>query len=276
MHRILDELIGMIYPPRCPGCDGLLLPGELVCESCADHFLTVSEPTCRRCGKPLDDERQEYCADCGPGSFAKRHPGAGHPDTGCLGAGHFGMGHPDAGNLGAGSAASPHAYKQGKAVFVYRGGVVRSLYRFKYGGRREYAAFYASEAARLYGGWVRRHGMEAIVPVPLYAAKKRRRGYNQAEAFARALGRELSLPVEAGMVRRVRETTPQKELNDRQRRENLKGAFRFSPGGSRYSRILVVDDIYTTGSTVDAVAKALLSGGVEDVYFICISIGTGF
>ena len=153
---------------------------------------------------------------------------------------------------------------------------VQSMYRFKYANRREYAAYYAREAAALYQDWVFKNQIEVIVPVPMYRWKKRRRGYNQAETFARALGRELGLPVDAGLVRRVRNTVPQKELNGGQRAANLKNAFQLAADIVKYKKILLVDDIYTTGTTIDTVSEVLLKGGAERIYYICVSIGAGF
>lgn len=227
----------LFYPPRCPFCDELLMPWEWLCADCGKKSLAVKEPVCKRCGKPMEGEREEFCADC---------------------------------------RRKKHVYRQGKAVFVYQDLVRQSMYRFKYSNRREYARFYAKEAAGLYGTWVARCGVEVIIPVPMYAKKRRRRGYNQAEVFARALGKELNLPIDSRIVRRIRDTVPQKELNDRQRRKNLKNAFQLCEDVVQYSQILLVDDIYTTGSTVDAVAEVLLSGGARNIFYICISIGTGF
>lgn len=225
------------YPPRCPVCDELTDAEGVLCEACAGRVQTMKEPVCKRCGKPLVDECMEYCTDC-----TKRE----------------------------------HTYRQGKAVFVYQGGIRSSMYRFKYAGRREYAVYYSKEAARLYGGWVRRNQIDVIVPIPMYSWKRRQRGYNQAEVFARALGRELELPVDTRVVRRVRNTVPQKELNDRERARNLKNAFQLVSNIVEYKCILLVDDIYTTGSTMDEVAETLLDGGAERIYYICISIGAGF
>ncbi len=78
------------------------------------------------------------------------------------------------------------------------------------------------------------------------------------------------------MVRRIRDTTPQKNLNERERKDNLKNAFQFTDNIVKYKRVLLVDDIYTTGSTIDAVAEVLISGGIKEICFICISIGVGF
>lgn len=237
LRMICREGVGFFFPPRCPVCDDLMEPGQEVCICCRRKVQTVAEPVCKRCGKQLEDERREYCADC---------------------------------------TRKVHTYRQGKAVFVYRGDIRQSMYRFKYSNRREYAAFYAKEAAKRYRTWIEKNRIEVIVPIPMYPGKKRRRGYNQAEVFARALGRELDLPVEQGLVRRVKNTVPQKELDDRERKRNLKNAFQLVPDIVKYSQILLVDDIYTTGSTVDAVAEVLLAGGAQGIYYICISIGTGF
>ena len=82
--------------------------------------------------------------------------------------------------------------------------------------------------------------------------------------------------MESGLLKRIRNTVPQKELSDAQRQKNLKNAFQLVPDVVKYSHILLVDDIYTTGSTMDEAAKALLSGGAERVCYVCISIGAGF
>ena len=129
-----------------------------------------------------------------------------------------------------------HYFSQGKAVFVYQGEIRQSMYRLKEKGR----------------------------------------GYNQAAVFARTLGEKMNLPVEKRMVKRIRNTTPQKELNDVERKINLKKAFQLVPNIVKYRKILIVDDIYTTGSTIDAVAEVLLQAGVDEIYFLCISIGEGF
>lgn len=237
LQDVMHTVIALFYPPRCPGCDEVIVPDEELCGICKESIHTVQEPVCKRCGKPMQDERGEYCTDC---------------------------------------MKKKHCYQQGKAVFVYRGVIRQSMYRFKYSNKREYAAYYAKVAARLHGDWVKRNGIEVLVPIPMYIGKQRRRGYNQAEVFARALGRELGIPVDTELVKRVRNTIPQKELSDKERRHNLKNAFQLTPNIVEYSQIMLIDDIYTTGSTMDAVAEVLLSGGAKNVYYICISIGVGF
>ena len=234
--KIKEGLSNIVFPPRCPVCDEVIY-GKDTCEDCRKKVICIGEPSCKKCGKPLEDQRREYCTDC---------------------------------------MRKKHYFSQGKAVFVYQGEIRQSMYRFKYSNKREYADFYAKEAVRIYGDWIRGKQIEAIVPVPMYRLKEKGRGYNQAAVFARTLGEKMNLPVEKRMVKRIRNTTPQKELNDVERKINLKKAFQLVPNIVKYRKILIVDDIYTTGSTIDAVAEVLLQAGVDEIYFLCISIGEGF
>ena len=115
--------------------------------------------------------------------------------------------------------------------------------------------------------------VDRVVPVPLHWRKRLRRGYNQAEVFAEKLAEEMGLPMNARLIRRVKKTKRQKELGPAERRKNLEGAFAFAkPGQMKYCRILLVDDIYTTGSTVDAIASLLKVNGAEQVDFVCAAI----
>lgn len=231
------NLLSIFYPPRCPVCDGIPDYGKDICPECELRLTEVFEPVCKKCGKPLEDERAEYCYDC---------------------------------------SRTCHVYDAGKAVFVYRAQMKESLYRFKYHNRQEYARYYAMRTAKKYGAWIRQMGVEAIVPIPLHAKRYRERGYNQAELYARRLGRALDLPVETKLLVRVKNTVPQKELNDISRKNNLKKAFKYSGNIVQFKKILLVDDIYTTGSTINAAAEVLKNGGIQKIFFVCISIGRGW
>ena len=101
------------------------------------------------------------------------------------------------------------------------------------------------------------------------------RGYNQAQVLAEALGKHLNIPVETDLVRRIRNTKALKALNSKERLNNLKNAFILSQNGVKLKTIIIVDDIYTTGSTIDAMSEVLLAAGVRDVYFIALAIGEG-
>ena len=90
------------------------------------------------------------------------------------------------------------------------------------------------------------------------------------------MGERLGIPVEEKLLIRIKKTSPQKELNDSARRENLKNAFQLCGNDVKLKRVVLIDDIYTTGSTLDAAAAALLAAGVDKVYFLSICIGRGF
>lgn len=189
-----------------------------------------------KCGKPVKSEEQEYCYDCG------RHE---------------------------------YAYEQGKSLWIHNRAVQRAIYQFKFHNKRYYAKIFAQEMAQQYGGWIRKKGIEEIIPVPLHPARRRKRGFNQAELLAEELGRILQIPVNNEVVFRIKNTKPQKNLNDRERQKNLQRAFGVSPGWKAGKHVLLIDDIYTTGSTIHRIAKLLKKAGVQNVYFLTISIGQG-
>ena len=190
-----------------------------------------------KCGKPIRYSEQEYCHDC---------------------------------------AHTQHIYDRGAALWLHKDPVNASIYRFKYHNQRFYAGFYAAEIVKNYRTLLRRWAPDVIVPVPLHSRRRRKRGYNQAELLAQELGRLLGIPVSHKMLRRVRDTEPQKVLDNRKRQKNLEKAFAAARLHTKPRCVLVVDDIYTTGNTIDAAAKVLKEAGVQKVYFLTISIGQGY
>lgn len=116
---------------------------------------------------------------------------------------------------------------------------------------------------------------DALVPVPLHPAREKKRGYNQAALLAAELGKQLDIPVLTGFVERTRNTRPQKELEGTKRQNNLKKAFKIVQNDVKLNTIVIIDDIYTTGSTIDAVAQACREAGVKHVYFAALAIGRG-
>ncbi len=233
--KILHQLLVLLYPDRCPVCDRVL-QDRLICPQCAAKLTYVRQPLCCCCGKPVAGAEQEYCPDC---------------------------------------AKKAHEFRQGRAVFVYRGPVRGMLYRYKYSNRRDYTEFFAREAARCCGPWVRRLGIDLAVPIPLSKKRLRRRGYNQADLFAKRFCELCGLTYDDKLLVRVRNTAPQKQLSAQERKNNLKNAFKMSKNVVNLKRILLIDDIYTTGSTIDAAALTFRQAGAEDVFYLCISIGQG-
>lgn len=160
--------------------------------------------------------------------------------------------------------ASPPAYDALRSAFVYEG-VARTLVRaLKYRG----STVLAEPMALLLAQAVRRHGLEAdvTIPVPLSGLRKRTRGYNQAEVLARALSRKLELPMWPRALARRRHTSPQAQAPDAEaRRRNVAGAFACREPGVAGTRVLLVDDVTTTGATLAACAGALKQAGVTSV-----------
>jgi ComF family protein len=186
------------------------------------------------CGKPLSDSRQEYCDDC---------------------------------------RRKKHVFLQGRSLFSYQGEIRKSLYRLKYSNRREYALCYGQEMARNLGPWILQKKITRIVPIPLHPSRKRQRGYNQAALLAKSLGEALEIPVDETLLCRVKRTKPQKNLSGQERKANLKHAFQVKKEILPGECILLVDDIFTTGSTVDAAAQCLINHFGCRVYVITVAIG---
>lgn len=209
---------------------------EKVCHECVSKIEYIKEPRCKRCGKPVRYADQEFCEDCKRKKFH---------------------------------------YEQGKNVWLHKGPVRWSIYQFKYHNRRIFGEFYAEEMYRLYGQKLKEWKIDVIIPIPLHKKRRRRRGYNQAEIIARNLGKLAQIPVESQALARIRNTTAQKELSDKERKANLQHAFQVTKYWKKVRRVLLIDDIYTTGSTIDEVAKVLRENGAEKIWFFTVSIGQG-
>lgn len=190
-----------------------------------------------RCGKTLREEEKEYCHDC---------------------------------------TTKEHDFDAGSAIWVHRPPVNHSIYQFKYHNQRAFAPIYAQELTKQYAREIRNWNPDVLIPIPLHKKRRKKRGYNQAELFAREVGELLGIPVETELVVRTKNTRPQKTQGHSGRKENLRHAFALKYRFRKGTRIVLVDDIYTTGNTMDAVAYLLKRAGAEKVYFLTISIGQGY
>lgn len=233
LYGVWKLVLDIIFPMRCPVCDGIVPFGCLICSECRTGFEFVKPPRCLQCGKHLERMEAEYCTDC---------------------------------------RSKKHLYTQGRALYDYRS-VATSLYRFKYAGRQEYGIYYAREMADYLREAIKRWDAEVLVPVPIHYMRKHNRGYNQAEVLAKELGKLLEMPVDARLIKRVKKTVPQKLLDDKERQNNLKKAFKIGRNDVKWKSVIIVDDIYTTGSTIDACASVLLEIGIQKIYFVALAIG---
>ena len=156
------------------------------------------------------------------------------------------------------------------ALFVYEDVIREIIHRFKYGGRPRYAAGFAKIAMDSLGAGFF-EGVEVFIPAPMYDKKRRRRGYNQAEEFALALTKITGIPTNADYIKRIRNTRPMAGLTPAERANNLKGAFKLGKPAA-FKSALLIDDIYTTGETLDACANLLKHGGAEQIRSLTLAV----
>lgn len=163
-----------------------------------------------------------------------------------------------------------HFFKGGRPALSYEF-IGDSVFRFKYSNRPEYAQFYADCMAEHCREWLEAIDADAIVPVPLHRKRLIRRGYNQAELLGNALSERIKIPCLANLCQRTRNTAPQKLFDRKDRQINVKKAFIVKENVVKLNTIIVVDDIFTTGNTIDALSECLLEAGVKRVYFLTVT-----
>lgn len=236
----MKKWIQILYPLRCPGCDELLSVREAqigFCAVCQQKIIYLREPLCKHCGKQLQSYEKEFCFDCTEKRFF---------------------------------------FDQGKALFAYAGPLKNAMYRLKYSNRRCYASLFAQMVNDRMKSWFLENEFDVIIPVPMHKEKKKLRGYNQAEVLAEQIGKKMNLRVQNNLVIRQMNTAPQKGLTDSMRKENLKNAFILTENVVQFKHILIIDDIYTTGSTVNEVAKLLKGAGALSICCLYICVGRGY
>lgn len=234
-HVVLRSILQAVYPRRCPVCDGIVRQRGE--KVCLECMGKLKLLTPPWCMRcgKKTEEGEEYCRDC---------------------------------------RERKHLFERGRALYEYDS-AAESIYRFKYGGRREYAEFFGEQIADYLGDFIRDLHPDGFVPIPLHKRRKAGRGYNQAALLAEVVGRRMDIPVYHNLLVRVRNTAPQKKLNPSERQNNLKKAFNIPKNDVKLKTILVFDDIYTTGATIDEAARALKAAGAERVYFVTLACGAG-
>ncbi len=206
------------------------------CAECDASLPWVRELACMKCGKPIGDEGQEYCWDC---------------------------------------RVQRHFFDRGVAAFSYTDVMRHSVLQMKMQNRRDHIPFYAEAMAMTLARRLPSWRPEVILPVPMHARKRRVRGYNQSELLAREIGRLTGIPVESRLLRCTRPVRAQKELGREERLRNLRGSIAVCKPFPGYSRVLLVDDVYTTGSTMDEISRVLREQGVRHIFFVVLCTGKG-
>lgn len=235
ISKIAGTVLDWLFPQRCAVCDRALSITEIgLCSKCRPMLHKVEAPYCMKCGKPLGDESEILCDDC---------------------------------------KIKAHSYERGRSVYLYDSAMKSSIYRFKYHGRKEYARFYAMQIAHHLSDFLNRIPNGVLIPIPLHEKRYEKRGYNQAALICRELSKLTGMPYREDVLFRTEDTKKQKELGVRERENNLKKAFKTYGNDVKLNTAILIDDIYTTGATIDAAARCLKESGVTYVYFVTLSIG---
>ena len=224
-------LLDLLLPPQCLTCDQPVgTPGQF-CAACFRRTHFIAEPCCVACGRPFGAIAQggvdRICADC---------------------------------------VARPPSWGEGRAALAYDDQARRILLPFKYGDRTETAAALAPFMARAGARLLAR--ADLLIPVPLHRWRLLGRRYNQSALLARALSRLSGRPAILDGLQRVRRTPPLGALSAAHRAAALSGAFAVTParaGMLRDARVLLIDDVLTTGATAEACTAVLLAAGVGGV-----------
>ncbi len=225
--RLKAALLDLVYPPRCAGCG---TRGTWFCARCVEQLARCTGPTCVRCGEPLQPASlpSRFCHRC---------------------------------------QSNPLDLDGLRFVAYFEGPLRQAVHQLKYRGCRAVAPALGHLMADTYRAAP--FPCERLVPVPLHQRRLRERGYNQAALLAQAVGAELNVPVLPQALVRHRETRSQVQLNAQERRENVQGAFVVSPDAMPMLQdraVVLIDDVCTTGATLEACATALRQVGARSVW----------
>jgi len=230
-------VLSLIYPPTCSGCGAATADPGALCPRCWSGLRLIEEPVCQRYGTP-------FAVDLGIGPL-----------------------------LSPRAIADPPVFGRCRAVALYDGVARQLVHRLKYEDRLDLAKAMARMMAA--SGRTLLAEAECLVPVPLHRTRLWRRRFNQAALLARAIAAEAKLPFAPAVLERVRATRSQVGLSRAARAQNLNGAFRV-PSAEAYRirgrRLLLIDDVTTTGATGNAAARALLRGGAASVDLLTFAL----
>ena len=239
----LRQLTQIIYPPRCVICGDFLWRAPLdagespnpICRSCISDFAPIEAPFCTICGVPFASTAIEN-----------------HPCEDCLRKRPF--------------------FDAAYAPYIYEGPILEAVLRFKYGQK----TFMADALGPLLTPFVKaRFTLREpflVMPVPLHAKRLRERGFNQSLLLANRLALGLRAKVDCLSLIRIRHTIPQTTLSKKERRKNIENAFFLKrPESVRGKSILLVDDVTTTGNTLNECAKVLSRGGAQAVFCVTLA-----
>lgn len=237
----------VLFPARCPVCgepisfekrlsiyEGRPSWSSYVHRECFDKLPFITGDYCRKCGTKVACG-MSLCSACETGG---------------------------------------RAFDEGRAVFLYDGPAREALLKLKYSSKKEYGEFFAYASAAVLSDWIRGINADCIIPVPVHRERYRERGYNQAEVIAEGISKISGIPLRTDVLKRDRNTRAQKELSATERKVNLLRAFSVQNALLHNETVLLIDDIFTTGTTSEACAYTLKQkGGAGRVFVLCMCTG---
>jgi len=239
-----DALVSVFFPAGCRLCERVLVRASTVpiCEECLGSFAAVGGAVCETCGQPLAawslggtrEERATECLMC--------------PEC----------------------QTREYGFDRARSYALYKAGLVRAIVLLKFERVEPLGRWFAGRLAEV----AKREALAAdvVVPVPLHRQRERERGYNQADLIAKPLARRLGLPYRAVLLVRTKPRPDKHILTMEERWDSVRGAFATRPGIKVDNlRVLLVDDVMTTGATLDACAKALRGAGAKSVIGLTVA-----
>jgi ComF family protein len=236
VNRFITALLDFFFPPLCHVCRTFIPDaGPLhICPACLEQMKAVGQPLCHICGIPFIGAGADHiCGNC---------------------------------------HKQPPSYDAARAAFIYDGHCRTLIHSFKYNNKIHLRRPLALLAGQRLQEFISTRAPDLIIPVPLHVKRLRSRGFNQAVLLGELLARVWRLPLERQALKRVRWTEPQINLSADKRHDNVKGAFAVSAGFAvAGKRVLLIDDVLTTGSTAKECATVLKRAGAIDVTVITVA-----
>jgi len=237
LKEILTGIADLIFPPRCAACGNLLERHDSLpfCPSCLEGIHFIRSPLCHRCGVPfpVSDGDDHLCGDC---------------------------------------LIAEKPYAVARSVGRYEDTLLTAIHRFKYRGKTGIGEVLGGLMADFAGRIWDMRVFERIIPVPLHRNRLRERGFNQAVILARNISKRFDIPLDFTSLRREIFTPPQVGLGKEARSANVHNAFTVShPERIAGRKILLVDDVYTTGSTLEECSRVLIRAKAETVALLTLA-----
>jgi len=237
MKSILSSVADFIFPPKCLLCGRSAAdhPSKLICPPCLLQIKYITGPTCPKCGLPFVSPAQKdhFCQKC---LTAKKY------------------------------------FTRARSVGYYHGILLDAIHKFKYNGKTAFSFLLGDLLANCSFGVIDFQGYDLLIPVPLHKKRLKERGFNQSLLLAVRIRKRSKIPIDYLSLKRIRWTDPQIGLSVDERLRNIRGAFWVKNQKKILGKkILLVDDVYTTGSTVNECSKTLIKSGARRVDILTLA-----